>query len=230
MKKTMLRLVNIKRFYLTFYPGNFTMVRMIFDLHVHSNISPCSQMGVPDLIQHAKAKNLDGICITDHDTMKIADVCKEGVQQNGLCVIFGMEYTTSEGDFLIFGPFEDIKQGMTAHDMLKTVEQHGGVAVAAHPFRRKRPLSPHLIDTGYIKFMECVNGRNSFKENKMTYDAYRHQKIAFVGGSDAHTFDELATVTTTIHNRISNRQDFISSIKTGKFSFNLQTLIEQYNC
>jgi predicted metal-dependent phosphoesterase TrpH len=52
-------------------------------------------MAVQDAIARAKERGLDGLCITDHNTLDVRHVLSEGVQENGLCVIFGMEYSTA---------------------------------------------------------------------------------------------------------------------------------------
>ena len=75
---------------------------MKFDIHVHTTLSPCSHLTVDDILSRAKDKGLDGVCITDHDTMAIRHHLSEGIQDNGLCLIFGMEYSSPDGDFLAF--------------------------------------------------------------------------------------------------------------------------------
>ena len=71
----------------------------------------------------------------------------------GLCVIVGMEYTTSKGDFLVFGPAEYVPEGMDAEDLIGWVRKEGGVAIPAHPFRQSRPTDP---GTSFI-----IRGRGS---------------------------------------------------------------------
>lgn len=67
---------------------------MLFDLHPHTTLSSCSQLQLDQILTQVGAKGLDGVCITDHDTLAVRNTISEGVQNNGLCVIFGMEYTT----------------------------------------------------------------------------------------------------------------------------------------
>jgi predicted metal-dependent phosphoesterase TrpH len=63
---------------------------MYFDMHVHSSISPCSQLDLDEILRHARSIGLDGVCITDHDTMEARYLLNEGIQKDGLCVIVGM--------------------------------------------------------------------------------------------------------------------------------------------
>ena len=103
---------------------------MRFDIHVHSTISPCSELRLEEILAHSRARKLDGVCITDHQRMEAAQHLTEGIQPDGLCVIVGLEYTTPDGDFLVFGPFDGISQGFTAPELLTLVHERGGVAVA----------------------------------------------------------------------------------------------------
>ena len=196
---------------------------MKFDLHVHTNISPCSQLTPDSILCEAQNKGLQGVCITDHNTMAIREQLSEGIQKNGLCVIFGMEYATSEGDFLLFGPFERITSNLSAPELLRYVHSVGGVAVSAHPFRHNRPTQEHLIDQGLCSIVESINGRNHQNENDSVTDWKHRFDIKEVGGSDAHSLDELGRVITHFHNPISNRADFIQALQSGFYHPELAT-------
>ena len=186
---------------------------MLFDLHVHTAISACGEVDIGELVQGAKARGLDGICITDHDTMDIRHAISEGRQDNGLIVIFGMEYTTDQGDFLIFGPFEDLPPKLPADLLLRTVALNGGVAVAAHPFRVTRPADEQLIRQGLCRAIECLNGRNSFSENRAVGAWRERYAVAACGGSDAHTLDELATFATRFFVPVNSRAELIRALR-----------------
>ena len=71
---------------------------MLFDLHIHTTLSACSQLRLEQILSEASEKGLDGVCITDHHTMAVRHAISEGIQANGLCVIFGMEYSTREAE------------------------------------------------------------------------------------------------------------------------------------
>lgn len=191
---------------------------MRFDLHTHTTLSRCSQLDLDEMLAAAGPKGLDGVCITDHDTMAVRHHIREGVQANGLCVIFGMEYATAEGDFLLFGPFEELASGLPASEMLNQVEQAGGVAVAAHPFRVKRPTQEYLIRQGLCRIVEGVNGRNQGAENTSTARWHDQYGVSLVGGSDAHSVAELGRVTTRFNVPIRCRADLTNALKAGAFS------------
>jgi predicted metal-dependent phosphoesterase TrpH len=190
---------------------------MIFDIHTHTNLSSCSGNDIHEMIGIAKTIGLDGICITDHQTMDIRHQITEGPQENGVAVIFGMEYDTLGGDFLIFGPYEDIEKDMNAEDLLKHVNGTGGIAIAAHPFRKDRPTKESLVQKGLVTIIESINGRNLDIEN-MKADKWKKQyKMSEVGGSDAHTPQELGRVITRFSMPIRSRKDFIYALSHDKY-------------
>ena len=190
---------------------------MKFDLHVHTTLSSCSQLRLEDVLRNARAKGLDGVCITDHQTMDVLHEAKEGIQQDGLCIIVGMEYTTSEGDFLIFGPFNELPEGLSARELLQIVHDAGGAAVAAHPFREGRRTSAEVVAGRHCRIIEGRNGRdngNGVQRAAAWREAY---DVSLVGGSDAHTLDELGRTVTVFDHPIASREEFIRALHSGKY-------------
>ena len=203
---------------------------MIFDMHVHTSLSPCSGMTVDDAVLCAKERGLDGICITDHDTMDIRHTLSEGIQENGICVIFGMEYSTSQGDFLVFGPFERLARDLPADHLLQTVDQNGGIAVAAHPFRRKRPVNEKIIQEGLCGAIESFNGRNTLAENLASERWRRCYDLIECGGSDAHAIDEVGTVATRFFVPIRTRSDLITALKNRRCRPEIPAAVQPRAC
>lgn len=189
---------------------------MIFDLHTHTTLSSCSVLGIDHMLGIAEKIGLDGLCVTDHQTMGIRDAISEGLQPNGVTVIFGMEYATSEGDFLIFGPYEEIPAGLDAKRLLHHVSETRGAAVAAHPFRADRPVARHLIRHGACTAIECINGRNSEIENLDALRWGHHRGLAGTGGSDAHTPAEIGNAITRFSMDVRSRADLIHALRTRR--------------
>ena len=188
---------------------------MIFDLHVHTDISSCSNLDVNTILVQAGKKGLDGICITDHQTTEIRHYIKEGLQANGIYLIPGMEYETRDGDFLIFGPYDNLGPGLDGMSLLDHVNRTGGVAVAAHPFREGRPVNEYLIQEGWCRVFEGVNGRNTHAENLMVENWRKKYSMAEVGGSDAHTIDELGKAVTRFTTPVRSANELIHALKNN---------------
>jgi predicted metal-dependent phosphoesterase TrpH len=191
------------------------MAIMLIDLHVHTALSPCSDMHIEEIIVRARECGLDGVCITDHHTMDIRHMLAEGLQGNGLFVLFGMEYSTPQGDFLLFGPFEDLAPGIDGDLLLSTVHARGGAAVAAHPFRKARAVDERLIRDGLCNGVECVNGRNTLDENSAVEKWVHRYRLTQCGGSDAHTLAELGTFATKFMTPVRSRGDLIQALNQG---------------
>lgn len=189
---------------------------MLFDLHIHTTISPCSKLDIQDILAWSRSLGLDGVCLTDHDTMTARNLVREGLQPDGLCVIIGMEYATPSGDFLIFGPFEKLPPGLPAVELLDIVEKNSGAAVAAHPFRKGRATSEYVFQEGRCRLAERINGRNPELANLQAATLSRRYAVAETGGSDAHSLSELGRVVTRFHSPIRNRADLIAELRAGR--------------
>ncbi|HON80490.1 MAG TPA: PHP domain-containing protein [Spirochaetota bacterium] len=188
---------------------------MIFDIHVHSALSPCSSLEISEILSMAKDRGLDGVCITDHNTMDARRYINEGVQQDGLVVLVGMEYDTPQGDILLFGPMEDIRPGLSAVEVLHLTHERNGFAVAAHPFREDRPFSEDIIRNGLCTIVESINGRNTDKENRMVSRWVSTYPVTVCGGSDAHSIEELGSVVTKFAMPVYSLSDLRIALTKG---------------
>lgn len=189
---------------------------MKLDLHIHSQCSFDSTLSPEEIIIFAKATGLDGVGITDHQNMDIRRLMTEGRQSNGVFVFFGMEYETAEGDFLLYGPFEDLPAGLNARHLLDIVARKGGIAIAAHPFRAARPVAESLIDDSLCRTVESINGRNRQIENRQVSHWRKRYPLVEVGGSDAHTPMEIGRVFTRLHVPVCSRAGLVKAIQNNR--------------
>jgi predicted metal-dependent phosphoesterase TrpH len=187
-------------------------------MHIHTRFSPCSVIKVRQLVKKMHEKGLDGVCITDHDTTGSLSVLRNNSGTSGICIIVGIEYTTQKGDFLIFGPVEQIPKCMDAENLLEWVRKEGGVAIPAHPFRRSRPADVEILRS--FDIIEVLNGRNLPSENDSCKDwlSTNGNGKRVTGGSDAHTLDEIGRVVTVFEKNIYRVEDLIHELRFGKYS------------
>ncbi|HKL33439.1 MAG TPA: PHP domain-containing protein [Tangfeifania sp.] len=68
------------------------------DLHIHTLLSPCGdvEMTPRNIVHNAKARRLDIIGITDHNSTRNALLVKKLAQKEGIFVLTGAEITTRE--------------------------------------------------------------------------------------------------------------------------------------
>ncbi|MBI9078649.1 MAG: PHP domain-containing protein [Pseudodesulfovibrio sp.] len=188
---------------------------MLIDLHVHSTHSSCSELLSMDILSEARSKGLDGVCITDHDSTQVLSQISEGFQSDGLLVLVGMEYTTSQGDFLVFGHVEALLMGLDAPELLASVRQMGGAAIAAHPYRGWRPTDISIFDQCLCSLVEVENGRNSRREDELASALAFKRSLTAVSGSDAHSLVELGRCPTRFTVPVTNRIDLVRALNQG---------------
>ena len=74
------------------------MIKAFYDFHLHSCLSPCGDedMTPNNIVNMAKLLGLDVIALTDHNTCSNCPAAVEAGKEAGICVVPGMELSTSE--------------------------------------------------------------------------------------------------------------------------------------
>ncbi len=172
---------------------------MIIDLHVHTKYSRDASIEPDELFRVAKARGLDGIAVTDHDTTKGWERFPDG---DGFAVIRGIERTTDRGS--VIGLF--LNEGIEARGFWEAIDEirgQGGVVVLPHPCDRFRGDSPKVdtldrrrleatVDAVEVFNARCLLGRFNKDADRLAEDLGKHR----VGGSDAHTVGEVGNART----------------------------------
>ena len=78
---------------------------MRLDLHVHSEYSPDSHSSIEAILKQAQEVGLDGIAITDHNSVLSFSVASKLAEELGLDLIIvpGAEISTREGHLIALG-------------------------------------------------------------------------------------------------------------------------------
>ena len=202
---------------------------MRIDLHIHTSpLSACSYIDPHELVQEARRLKLDGLCLTEHQVLwDPAEVDKLALEA-GIKIFRGNEFTTNQGDILIFGFYEDIKELMIIQDLREAVQSAGGFMIAAHPFRGFKTfgigqLQMTVEQAGKRKVFEFVdavetgNGKLSKDENDMARKVAKKLGLPGTGGSDAHRVDEIATWVTVFEKNITNERELLEELHAGRF-------------
>jgi len=182
-----------------------------FDLHIHTNFS--DSIATPEeIINRAIAIGLDGIAITDHDTMDGYNKIKKKVRDYNLVIISGVEITTPLGDILAYG-IEEMPSGSPT-EILDKIHAAGGVAAIAHPYAGFWRMSfADMIDIikHKIDAIEIFNAFTPLEANIRAMELAKRAKLPGIGGSDAHVLDMVGAAFT-----VSNEKDILKAIKAGK--------------
>ena len=161
---------------------------MIFDLHVHSLYSRrCGCMQPEEIVRTGIQKGLDGVAVTDHNTIAGGLRTKE-FETNDFRVIVGSEIATDRGEVIGLFLSEEIAPGNFA-DVVAAIRDQNGFVVIPHPFDRLRStaLHPQPDDAGQIDGVEGFNARCIFQaDNRAAAEFGWEHNLAVVAGSDAH--------------------------------------------
>ena len=103
---------------------------MRIDLHIHTSPrSACSHLGLAELIETVNQRKLDGICLTEHQVVWDMEEAQQLAADGDIKVFRGNEFTTNQGDILVFGFDEDIKELLTIQELQQTVKNAGGFLI-----------------------------------------------------------------------------------------------------
>jgi hypothetical protein len=158
-----------------------------YDLQVHTDASPCSNASPEAIVDAAVESGLDGIAITDHDTLANVGAVAERAPQE-LDVVPGVEVTTTQGHLLALGVSTPPPRADPL-DVIENVHEQGGRAVLSHPFDTLRQYYEEDLATiaAAVDGVEASNSRcvrPAFNRRAAAF-AERHG-LPTVGGSDAH--------------------------------------------
>ncbi|UCG55024.1 MAG: PHP domain-containing protein [Dehalococcoidia bacterium] len=165
---------------------------MKYDLHIHSKYSSDGVLEPEDIIKAAKERGMDGIAVTDHDTI-IGGLETKKYETKDFKVIIGSEIMTEQGE--VTGLF--LSQEITSRDVqgvFSEIKAQGGIVVIPHPFDGLRRSTFHPTEED-VKFIDAIEGFNS----RCVFQKYNNKAVTFalrynlpiIGGSDAHFVNEI---------------------------------------
>ena len=194
-----------------------TLLNLKIDLHTHSTYS--DGLGNPqDLLKYARTKGLNGLAITDHNTLEGYFKTKEC--DSNLLLVPGYEVETEAGHILVLG-LEMLPpniENLRYNELIQWVRSHRGATVLAHP-----AISRLHMDKWIRSPPDAVEVLNA--SYPLKYFVQRGKKIserigvAAVGGSDAHSPPAVGNAYTIVEAPNANVVDVVRAIKTSKVRF-----------
>jgi len=165
------------------------------DLHVHTCYSCDAVTTLKEVVTYSKKKGLDGVAITDHDTLLGA---LKLVQKGKFLVIPGIEITALGGHVLALNITESIPPRLDLSETVQRIHEAGGIAVAAHPTSfHKSVLSQRVTSYDAIEVINSAAVPFSFF-------TYLSRKLATrlnlpqTAGSDSHYAPEIGAAYTLV--------------------------------
>jgi len=156
-------------------------------MHLHSCFSN-DGIGTPqDLIKSIKKRGLQGMALTDHNTIHGYRTVQQAAP-NDFLVIPGVEISTADGHLLAINITETIQAGLSVEETVERIIDAGGEPIVPHLFRllsgiKKEKLK--LIRTK-ISAIEVFNGCSVPNTNLKTAKVARAFSLGGTGGSDSH--------------------------------------------
>ncbi|MFH1082550.1 MAG: PHP domain-containing protein [Pseudomonadota bacterium] len=126
---------------------------VLADLHIHTCLSPCATLDMTPrkIVKQAQEKKLGIIAITDHNSAENTRSVMAAARHTGLCVIPGIEVTTSE-EVHIVGLFEDAADAISMQALVYDHLQPGendddlfGIQVIANEFDEVEGINRRLL-------------------------------------------------------------------------------------
>ena len=191
-------------------------------MHVHSEYSFDSKMKLPNLLKQLKEVGIEGIVITDHDTIEGTSKAKGIAKKYDVIVFAGVEITTKEGHVLAYGIEEKTPYRKSVKETIEWVRDRSGIVVCAHPFRR---ASLSLGENVYKYDFDAleINANCNTAQNRAAELAANMMNIPLIGGSDAHFLHNIGNISTSFFNDITNEDELIAAVKKRECEVHYQT-------
>lgn len=192
---------------------------MLIDMHLHQDRhSFDSHVSLEDIIDEAKRKGLDGICITDHDNLGLREIVKD-FYNDDIKIFVGVEILTTKGDILVLGIDKVPETMLEPEELLEIVKSQGGVAISAHPYRKNnRGMGDNIFDFSYDKdisldAVEVLNGSTPKDLNIQAGETAKKSNLGMTGGSDAHLKERVGLMATCFTRDVNTEEELIQAIK-----------------
>ena len=203
---------------------------MRIDLHIHTAPrSACSYLDPLELVQEARRLKLDGICLTEHQVLWDMGDVEKLAEDGGIKIFRGNEFTTNQGDILVFGFYKDIKELLMIQELREEVKKAGGFMIAAHPFRGFKTFGIGQLQMTveqacqrkaleFVDALEVGNGKLSPDENNMARKVAEKLDLPGTGGSDAHRVDEIGKWVTVFEKEIHDEHELVKALHAGRYT------------
>ncbi|HND50272.1 MAG TPA: PHP domain-containing protein [Anaerolineales bacterium] len=161
---------------------------LTLEFHCHTIASKDSLTRPEDLVRAARAKGLDRLVITDHNSIAGARVAQKLDPE---LVIVGEEIMTTKGEILAAYVQEEIPAGLTPQETIRILKEQGAFISVSHPYDTHRKggwLEADLLEIiSQVDAIEVFNSRcmDPRFNHKAKAFAEKHDLPGTVG-SDAH--------------------------------------------
>lgn len=218
-----------------------------FELHTHTPHSD----GTHSLLEMCRAAaelGLEGIALTDHNTVSGLADAEAVSRQTGITIIPGMEWTTFYGHMLTLGAPYCEWRDLGPHDIHKgiaRVHEQGGIVGIAHPYSFGSPICTGchwdytVSDWDQIDYMEVwhetmpsMKNHNVPAFSQWTELLNQGYRISATAGRDWHRSDPDAPLAAYTYIGLPDAPlphsltDIIAAIRQGRLCLSMGPLLE----
>lgn len=189
---------------------------MLVDMHLHElTYSDDSHISLDEIVTIAKARGLDAVCITDHDSMGLRAYAEEYSKKTGFPIFVGIEFFSLQGDITAWGIDSYPDHRIDAQLFIDQVNLAGGFCVSCHPFRNNnRGLEDNLRRVKGLHGIEVLNGSASLEANRTALRYCKELGLKPIGASDAHTLGQIGKYVTYLPEMVYTLKDFVEQLRT----------------
>jgi hypothetical protein len=157
------------------------------DLHIHSSYSEDASGTASEIMKHVKKKGLDGMAITDHNSIT-GGMKAEKLSSKKFLVIPGVEVSTAQGHCIGLNVKKEIPTNKSVAETIELIYDAGGVPIIPHLFRNMSGIKEQYLVplVPRINAIEVYNSCSLPKTNLKTAQVAKKYGLGGTGGSDSH--------------------------------------------
>ena len=180
---------------------------------MHTTYSSDGRTEPKEAVLVAKQVGLSAIAVTDHNRPAGAREVARIAKDHDLMVVPASEVSSFNGHILALGVADPIPKGLSASETISRIEDHGGLAVGAHPGRFYTGLKLSDVRSNHFRAIEVANGGSSLRQNKHARKVAEGKGIGMTGGSDAHHPEHIGRCRTVFENEPSSVEELLEEIR-----------------
>lgn len=197
---------------------------LTLDIHLHtSRYSRDSRLDPARLVQQAVRAGLDGVVITEHHRVWGEAELRELVEQSadpGFILLAGFEYTSSNGDVLIYGltqeQAKEFVPGRPPEEAIERARTYGAACIAAHPTRAGLGFDERISALD-LDGLEVASVNLKPHEQRLARNLAQAIDRPMSASSDAHRLDDVGRYATEFTDLVRNLPELVAALRAGRF-------------
>jgi len=187
------------------------------DLHIHSQYSEDAIGSPKDIIKSLKKKGLQGMAITDHNTVE-GGLKAVKIAPKDFIVIPGIEISTADGHMLALNVEKNIARNLSIQETVEKILDQGGTPIVPHLFRNMSGIKKEKLKTIHQKIntIEVFNACSMPKTNLKIAKIAKELNLGGTGGSDSHDPAYAGYAYTVVDTTDMNADAILSEINKKK--------------